>query len=78
MQTVTNYKQWIKEITKKVVDISLSKLNCQNINSDKYNVVISNKTLASIISPFIKMFDSEEIYDKKSILTNKFNQNKNP
>ena len=51
----------------------LIKLNSDTIKTNKYNIILKNNAVASILCTFSSMFDSKEIDLKESVLHDKFN-----
>lgn len=67
---ILNFK---KKVFEKVDDI-LIKLDSDSCKTEKYNIILKNNCVATILGQFVDMFDSKLISQKESILSDKFNE----
>ena len=52
----------------------LIKLNSDSVKTNKYNIILKNSAVASILNTFTEMFNSKAIDLKESVLNDKFNK----
>lgn len=64
----------IESLTETTIQEAISKLDCGNISSGIYNVLLTNKVVAQILNCFIPIFTSESIQKHTSLLEGKLNK----
>ena len=62
------------DLAKKVASAAISKLNPIQCKSKKYNVVLKQKIVSTLLDAFVSSLSSEEVQKKTSALSNKLNE----
>lgn len=70
----TNNDINMEQLTEEIIQNAISKLECGNIESGTYNVLLEHQVVAQILDKFIPIFTAESIQKHTSILEGKLNQ----
>ncbi len=62
------------DIASKALERALQKLSPKKIKSGKYNIVVENRTIQTLLSPLYSAMFGASIYQKQSFLAGKMNQ----